>query len=107
MGKTLTARIPDDLAAEIARISEEEHLDKSAVARRLLQAAVREHRISKALERYADGRVTLRGAARQARLTLRELLDEMAERDVALQYDVAEFEQDLRSVLEDRGGHGS
>lgn len=100
MGSTLTARISDELAAEIARISEEEHLDKSAVARRLLEDAVQRHRVDRAVERYAQGEVTLRGAAAHARLTLREFMDLLSERDVTFHYRIEDLEEDFRAVAE-------
>lgn len=95
MGTTLTARIPDDLAREIARISREERLDKSAVARRLLEQGVRTYRLDRALERYQRGELTLRAAARSGQLPLRAFLDELGRRGVPLQYAMEDLEEDL------------
>lgn len=101
MGSTLTARISDELAAEITRISEEEHLDKSAVARRLLEDAVSRYRVNHAVEGYEQGRLSLRSAAEMANLPLWSFLDELGDRDVPLNYDAAELEQDFEALTED------
>lgn len=95
MGSTLTTRIPDDLAAEIERISEEEQLDKSAVARRLLSQAVTAHRREQAFERYAEGEISLGSLADQADLPLRKVLRELRERDVHFQYSAESLREDI------------
>jgi predicted HTH domain antitoxin len=95
MGSTLTTRLPDDLAAEIERISEEEQLDKSAVARRLLDRAVREHRREQAFERYERGEISLGTLAEQADLPLRQVLAELRERGVHFQYSKESLHEDF------------
>lgn len=95
MGSTLTTRIPDDLAAEIERISEEEQLDKSAVARRLLQEAVTEHNREHAFDRYARGEISLGTLAEQADLPLRRVLEELRTRGIHFQYSTESLREDL------------
>lgn len=94
MGSTLTTRIPDDLAAEIERISEEEQLDKSAVARRLLERAVKEHRREQAFDRYERGEISLGTLAEQADLSLRQALTELRKRGVHFQYSADSLHED-------------
>lgn len=98
MSTTLTTRLPDDLFAEIERISQEEHLDKSAVTRRLLASAVREHKLSTAIERYRDGQLTLRGAAEHADRSLREFLGELARREIPVTYGQEDLAEDLTGL---------
>lgn len=95
MGSTLTTRIPDDLAAEIERISEEEQLDKSAVARRLLERAVKEHRREQAFDRYERGEISLGTLAEQADLSLRQALTELRKRGVRFQYSADSLHEDV------------
>jgi metal-responsive CopG/Arc/MetJ family transcriptional regulator len=52
MGSTLTICLPDELAAAIERISEDEQIDTSVVVRRLIERAVDEYRHEQAFERY-------------------------------------------------------
>lgn len=95
MGSTLTTRLPDELAAEIERISEEEQLDKSAVARRLLERAVKEHKREQAFDRYERGEISLGTLAEQAELPLRQVLTELRERGVHFQYSEESLREDV------------
>lgn len=95
MGSTLTTRLPDDLAEEIERISEEEKLDKSAVARRLLERAVREHRREQAFDRYESGEISLETLAEQADLPLRRVLSELRDRGIHFQYSTESLREDF------------
>lgn len=98
MARTLTARISDRLARDIDRISEEEHLDKSTVARRLLESAVREHHVASAVEKHSAGEVTLRQAAEMAGLPLWNFLDELGKRKAIWPFGLEDLEEDLRPV---------
>lgn len=100
LSTTLTARLPDDLFDEIERISQEEHLDKSAVARRLLEKAVREHRLEAAVDRYREGNTTLRTAATKAGMPLREFINELSHREIPLAYGPKDLEEDLQGPIE-------
>lgn len=95
MGTTLTTRLPDDLAAEIERISEEEELDKSAVARRLLKQAVIEHNRENAFAQYERGSISLGTVADRTTLSIREVLRELRRRDVHFQYSLESLEEDF------------
>ncbi len=95
MGSTLTTRLPDELASEIERISEEEQLDKSAVARRLLERAVREHNREQAFERYERGEISLGTLADRADLPLRRVLRELRDRGVHFQYSEDSLREDV------------
>lgn len=95
MSSTLTTRISDELEAEIERISEEEHLDKSAVARRLLEDAVTEYRREQAFDRYERGEISLGTLAETADMPIRRVLTELRERDVHFQYSTESLREDL------------
>jgi predicted HTH domain antitoxin len=95
MGTILTTRLPDDLAAEIERISEEEKLDKSAVARRLLKQAVKEHNRKRAFDQYEQGEISLGIVADRTGLSIREVLTELRRRDVHFQYSLESLEEDF------------
>lgn len=95
MSSTLTTRISDELEAEIERISEEEHLDKSAVARRLLEDAVADHRREQAFDRYERGEISLETLAEAADLPIRRVLAELRARGVHFQYSTESLREDL------------
>jgi len=95
MGSTLTVYLPDELAAEIERISEEKQLDKSAVVRRLLERAVHEHRREQAFERYERGEISLGRLIEQADLPLRQVLADLRERGIHFQYSKESLREDV------------
>lgn len=95
LSTTLTTRVPDDLFAEIERISEEEGLDKSAAARRLLTRAVAEHNRERAFERYEEGELSLGELAEEADLPLRKALTELRERGVHFNYSAESLREDF------------
>jgi predicted HTH domain antitoxin len=95
MSSTLTTRISDDLEAAIERIGEEEQLDKSAVTRRLLERAVREHERERAFERYEDGELSIEQLATEADMSLRQALTELRERGVHFSYSEESLREDL------------
>jgi predicted HTH domain antitoxin len=95
MSTTLTTRIPEDLAAEIERISEEEGLDKSAAARQLLTQAVAERRRKQAFERYEDGKLSLGQLAEAADMSVRRALSELRERGVHFNYSEQSLHEDF------------
>lgn len=95
MGSTLTTRISDELAAEIERISDEEQLDKSAVARRLLERAVTDRKRDVAFDRYERGELSLGSLAEEADLSIRETLVQLRERGVHFKYSMESFREDV------------
>lgn len=98
MSSTLTTRIPDDLAAEIERISEEEQLDKSAVARRLLERAVTDHNREQAFAQYERGEMSLETLADRAEMPLRQVLSELRQRGIHFQYSKESLREDIPDV---------
>jgi predicted HTH domain antitoxin len=95
MSTTLTTRIPEDLAAEIERISEEEGLDRSAAARQLLTWAVAERRREEAFDRYEAGELSLGQLAEAADMPLRQALSELRERGVHFNYSEKSLREDF------------
>jgi len=98
MGATITTRVSDNIAKEIKIISNTEHLDKSAVVRRLLVDAIRRWRIENALKQYAKGRITLWKAAENARISLREMIEFASQKDISFQYSVDDLREDFEEL---------
>ncbi len=76
--EVLTTRIPEDLLKDIQQIEKEE----AEVVRKLLDTAVQEWKIAKALKMISEGRWTVRRAAKFAGTTYHEILEKMTDRDV-------------------------
>ena len=77
MAKTrnLTVRIDEETYKEIEKTADNENLDKSTVARGLLEIGIREAKKKRALEMYREGSCTLWKAAQLAGTSLREIMD--------------------------------
>ncbi len=98
MGKTLTSRLPDDMAKKIEEIAEIEKLDKSSVIRRLLDKGIIQWTEEFALKLYQDGEVSLGRAAEISSLSIWEFLDKLAEKKIPLNYDADDFINDVKTV---------
>lgn len=80
---TISARVPDDLEAELEEYLEDERLDRSTAVRKLLAEGLETWRRERALEQLDDGEVTLSRAAAMAGTSVWELATLAKERDVA------------------------
>ncbi len=94
--EVLTTRIPDDLLRDIQEIEKEERSERAEVVRRLLDRAVHDWKLAKALKMISEGRWTIRRAAKFAGLTYPEMLDKMTEGGV----DSGPSVKDLREGLD-------
>ncbi len=98
MGKTLTSRLPDEMAKQIEEIAEIEKLDKSSVMRRLLGKGIIQWKEEFALKLYQDGEVSLGRAAEISSLSIWEFLDKLAKKKIPLNYDTDDLINDLDIV---------
>ena len=94
----IASRVPPDLVADLQRIEEVEHLDRSTAVRRLLYSAIREWKLEYATRLYKENRATLWKAAEEAAVPLREMMDYLRQQKVPMQYDVEDFEEDLKGI---------
>jgi predicted HTH domain antitoxin len=69
---TISTRVPDDLEAELEAYLESERLDRSTAVRKLLSEGLDEWRRERAIDRFADGEVSLAKAAELADLSVWE-----------------------------------
>ncbi len=94
--EVLTTRIPEDLLKDIQQIEKDERSERAEVVRKLLDTAVQEWKIAKALKMISEGRWTVRRAAKFAGTTYHEILEKMTERGV----DSGPTLRDLRDALD-------
>lgn len=80
--EVLTTRIPDDLLKAIVEIEKDERAERAEVVRRLLDKAVQQWKLAKALRMIQEGRWTIRRAAAFAGLKYHEMLDRTGEAGV-------------------------
>ncbi len=94
----IALRVPPDLVADLQRIEEAEHLDRSSAVRRLLYTAIREWKLEYATKLYLQNRVTLAKAAEDAGVSVREMMEYLRQKKVPVQYDREDFAQDLKGI---------
>lgn len=96
--EVVSVSLPKDRVRMIERIAEEEKVDKSTILERAVENYIREWFLKKALNSYTSGEVTLSRAAEIAGITIWEMIDEISKRKITTQYDVKDFEEDLKNL---------
>ena len=99
--EVVSARLPQERIDQIEEIAREEKVDRSTVLDRALENYIREWRLRKAIGQYTEGSATLPRAAETAGLTVWEMIDALAKRNVPSQYDVEDLEEDLKAFRDD------
>ena len=97
-GQMVGARLPMGLVRELEFIEEVEQADRSTTVRRLLAKAVREWKLEHYARQYGDGKLTMARAARDAGVSLWEMVEHVRSRKVAVQYDLEDLRQDLDTI---------
>ena len=101
--EAVTARLPREMLTEIEKLAKKEQIDRSELIRRLLDAALQQRRIDNALRAYQDGKVTLWRAAEMAGLSLRQMMELVKEKKVAIPYTLDDLKRDLEYVRKRTG----
>ncbi|MBS3080131.1 UPF0175 family protein [Candidatus Pacearchaeota archaeon] len=98
MDKPITTRLPEDFVLQLKEISEKEHLDMSAVIRRLLAKSIKEWKIKYALEKYKEGEFSFGEIAEFANVSVWDVPKLLKEHKIPLNYDIEEFHKDLEAI---------
>jgi len=80
---TISARVPEDLEAELEVYLDEERLDRCTAVRKLLSEGLEAWRRDRALGRFADGEITFIKAAKLADLSVWEFARLVEDTDAA------------------------
>jgi predicted HTH domain antitoxin len=79
---SISARVPDDLEAELEAYLDDENLDRSTAVRKLLSEGLEDWRREQALEQFAAGTRTFSSAAELAGMSVWDFAAFAADRDV-------------------------
>ena len=79
---TISARVPDELEAELDEFIDEENLDRSTAVRKLLSEGLNEWRREQALDQLASGSITFSKAAELAEMSVWDFAQLAKERDI-------------------------
>jgi len=93
------ARIPKTLVKELERIERAEETDRSTTVRKLLTRAIQDWNLEHYAAQYGKGKLSMARAAEEAGVTLWEFQNYLRENKVSAQYDRAELEHDLKTIL--------
>lgn len=91
-------KLPSELARELKLIEDVEQSDRSTTVRRLLSKAIRQWKLEHYARLYGDGKLTLARAARDAGVSLWEMVDYARARKISAQYDLEDLRQDLGTI---------
>lgn len=94
---TVSARLPDELEAELEAYIDEEHLDRSTAVRKLLAEGLEAWRKERALERLEAGEVSFTRAAELADLNVWDFAQLVRDRDITWVAEV-DVDADLASL---------
>lgn len=79
---SISARVPDDLEADLETYLEDENLDRSTAVRKLLTEALSDWRRERALDQLARGQVTLARAAEIAEMPIWDFVQLARKREI-------------------------
>ncbi len=91
-------RLPLELVRELELIENVEQADRSTTVRRLLSKAIQQWKLEHYARLYGDGKLTLARAARDAGVSLWEMMDYARARKVPAQYDLEDLNRDLGTI---------
>ena len=88
-------RLPMELVGELKLIEDVEQSDRSTTVRRLLSKAIRQWKLDYYVRLYGDGKLTLARAARDAGVSLWEMMDYARTTKIPAQYDLEDLQRDV------------
>ena len=96
-------RLPETVVSGPETIEEIEQSDRSTTVRKLLSRAIQEWKLDHYSRLYGSGKLTLARAAREARVSLWEMMDYVKTKKITAQYDLEDFQRDLKIVVAGKG----
>jgi len=69
----------------------------------VLAKAIAEWKLEYYARRYGDGKITLARAARDAGVSIWEMMDYVRARKIPMQYDLEDLERDIQTIYEQLG----
>ena len=91
-------RLPETIVRDLETIEETEQSDRSTTVRKLLYRAIQDWKLDHYARLYGDSKLTLARAAREAGVSLWEMMDYTRTKKIAAQYDLEDFQRDLKMV---------
>ena len=99
--EAISIKLPEDIIGTIKEIEEMEQIDRATAVRKLLAKAIEKWKVERAIQLYREGKVTLWRAADMANLSLREMMELVAEKGIEMQYTEKDLEEDINAALKE------
>ena len=91
-------RVSLELIRGLELIEDVEQSDRSTIVRRLLSQAIERWKLEHYVRLYGDGKLTLARAARDAGVSMWEMMDYAGTRKVPAQYDIEDLGRDIETI---------
>lgn len=98
--EVIASRVPPDLIEDLRKYEQAENVDRSTAIRKLLYVGLEEWKLKNAVNLYQSNKVTLAKAAEEAGISVREMMLCLRQRKIAIQYEIDDFEADLKGIHE-------
>ena len=95
-------RIPGELVRDLETIEKAEQSDRSTTLRKLLSKAIGDWKLEHYARLYGEGKISLARAADEAGVSLWEMMDYARSRKIPAQYDLEDFQDDLKRIYSGR-----
>lgn len=95
---TLSTRVSESENNDLEFLARESGLDRANLIKFFLRSGMRQMKMDLAVKAYAEGRASLSRAAEMAAVSVQDFLSRMPANRLELNYDVEEFEEDLRAL---------
>jgi predicted HTH domain antitoxin len=92
-------RLPNTVVQDLETIEQVEQADRSTTVRKLLSRAIQDWKLDHYSRLYGSGKLTLARAARKAQVSLWEMMDYVKTKKITAQYDLEDFQRDLKTVV--------
>ena len=91
-------RLPDTVVRDLEAIEEAEQSDRSTTVRKLLSRAIQDWKLDHFSRLYGSGKLTLARAAREAGVSLWEMMAYVKSKKITAQYELEDFQRDLKTI---------
>ena len=97
--KLMNARVPVVIMGQVENIAREEQTDKSSVVRKLLNRAIKDWRLEKAVKMYLEKKITLEKSAEMAEAPVREIINYFKEKELEIgNLSAEDLEDDIKHM---------
>jgi predicted HTH domain antitoxin len=94
----IATRLSEDLVRDLETIEGVEQSDRSTTVRKLLHRAIKDWKLEHYAGLYGDARLTLARAAREAEVSVWEMMEYVRSRKISSQYDMGDLQRDLKQI---------